>query len=152
MSVRPTSIDGVIQTANLVSSTLLSADESQFDELNRSFLSEEVLFINTIPTQRSPTYAAWRGLRCWRRQPYAINSTTFKVVGFVEWESFYGKLTDEGKKQIKDAKFNEQLKVDVLDKGPKKPAGEAGKVFDTINEQLLKYYPDYGAKKGMIFE
>ncbi|MGH2734799.1 MAG: RHS repeat-associated core domain-containing protein [Actinomycetota bacterium] len=48
----PVSAGGVIQSDNLVTSNLLSASESLFDELTRLFRSERVLFVNTIPTAR----------------------------------------------------------------------------------------------------
>jgi RHS repeat-associated protein len=48
----PVSLDGVIQTANLVSSNLLSASERSYDELGRDYQDSQVLFVNTIPTQR----------------------------------------------------------------------------------------------------
>ena len=46
----PVSSTGVIQTANLVSSNLLSATESSYDELGRAYQTSQVLFVNTIPT------------------------------------------------------------------------------------------------------
>ncbi|MDV6029602.1 MAG: hypothetical protein F9B45_05755 [Phycisphaera sp. RhM] len=49
--------NGQIQTANLVSSNLLSATESLYDEISRSFQTEQILFVNTIPTQRTPDVA-----------------------------------------------------------------------------------------------
>ncbi len=48
----PVSLDGVIQTANLVSFNLLSASESSYDELGRDYQNSQVLFVNTIPTVR----------------------------------------------------------------------------------------------------
>lgn len=49
----PVSSGGAIQTANLVNANLLSVTESQYDESNRTFQIDRVLFINTIPTVRS---------------------------------------------------------------------------------------------------
>ncbi len=50
----PVSELGVIQSANLVNSNLLSATETSYDELGRVFQSSQVLFVNTIPTVRTP--------------------------------------------------------------------------------------------------
>jgi RHS repeat-associated protein len=48
----PVSLQGVIQAANLVNSHLLAASESSYDELGRDYQDAQVLFVNTIPTQR----------------------------------------------------------------------------------------------------
>ncbi len=48
----PVSLNGVVQTANLVSANLLSATESSYDELGRDYQDSRVLFVNTIPTLR----------------------------------------------------------------------------------------------------
>jgi RHS repeat-associated protein len=53
----PVSSLGVIQSANLVNSNLLSAAESSYDELSRAFQTSRVLFVNTIPTARTPDVA-----------------------------------------------------------------------------------------------
>ena len=48
----PVSSLGVIQSANLVNANLLSATETSYDELGRTFQTSQVLFVNTIPTAR----------------------------------------------------------------------------------------------------
>ena len=53
----PVSIDGVIQTANLVNGNLLAATETLYDELSRLFQVDQVLFVNTIDTSRLPDVA-----------------------------------------------------------------------------------------------
>jgi RHS repeat-associated protein len=56
----PVSSGGVIQSANLVNpstSVLLSSTEYSYDELGRTFQTSQVLFVNTIPTQRPPDVA-----------------------------------------------------------------------------------------------
>jgi RHS repeat-associated protein len=53
----PVSSLGVIQSANLVNSNLLAATETSYDELNRAFQTARVLFVNTIPTVRTPDVA-----------------------------------------------------------------------------------------------
>jgi RHS repeat-associated protein len=49
---QPVSSLGTIQAANLVSSNLLAATEYCPDELNRVYQTSQVLFVNTIATQR----------------------------------------------------------------------------------------------------
>ena len=53
----PVSSLGVIQSANLVNSNLLAATETSYDELSRAFQTAQVLFVNTIPTVRTPDVA-----------------------------------------------------------------------------------------------
>jgi RHS repeat-associated protein len=53
----PVSSGGVIQSGNLVNSNLLSATETLYDELGRSFQTSQVLFVNTIPTTGTPDVA-----------------------------------------------------------------------------------------------
>ena len=53
----PVSIAGVLQSANLVNANLLAATESLYDELSRRFQTDQVLFVNTIPTIRVPDVA-----------------------------------------------------------------------------------------------
>jgi YD repeat-containing protein len=53
----PPSIGGVIQAGDLVNSNLLEATEYQYDELNRLIQEDQVLFVNTIPTVRTPDVA-----------------------------------------------------------------------------------------------
>jgi RHS repeat-associated protein len=53
----PVSSLGVIQSGNLENSNLLSARETSYDELDRSIQTSDVLFINTIPTVRTPNVA-----------------------------------------------------------------------------------------------
>jgi RHS repeat-associated protein len=53
----PVSSLGVIQSGNLVNSNLLSATESFYDEVSRTFQTSRVLFVNTIPTVRTPDVA-----------------------------------------------------------------------------------------------
>jgi RHS repeat-associated protein len=53
----PVSSLGVIQSGNLVNSNLLRSTEYSYDELNRSFQTSRVLFVNTIPTTRTPDVA-----------------------------------------------------------------------------------------------
>jgi RHS repeat-associated protein len=53
----PVSQGGVIQSANLVNSNLLTSTETLYDELGRVFESKQVLFVNTIPTVRTPDVA-----------------------------------------------------------------------------------------------
>ena len=55
--LEPVSEDGVIQSANLVNSNLLSATEYSYDEMGRTYQTSEVLFVNTIPTVRTPDVA-----------------------------------------------------------------------------------------------
>jgi RHS repeat-associated protein len=50
----PISINGSIQSANLVNANLLAGTEYQYDELSRPFQTDRVLFVNTIPTTRPP--------------------------------------------------------------------------------------------------
>ena len=57
----PVSLDGVIQTANLVSSNLLSATESSYDELGRDYQNSQILFVNTIATVRPADVAEGAG-------------------------------------------------------------------------------------------
>ncbi len=57
----PVSFNGVIQTANLVNSNLLSATESSYDELGRDYQDSRVLFVNTIPTVRPADVAEGAG-------------------------------------------------------------------------------------------
>src|SRR5262249_11405922 len=53
----PVSSLGVIQSGKLVRSNLLSATETSYDELGRAFQTSQVLFVNTIPTTRTPDVA-----------------------------------------------------------------------------------------------
>jgi len=53
----PVSSGGVIQAANLVTTTLLEATEHLYDELGRKFQADRVLFVNTVPTMRPPDVA-----------------------------------------------------------------------------------------------
>ena len=53
----PVSTNGIVQSGNLVNSNLLQANETLYDELNRVFQSDSVLFVNTIPTVRPPDVA-----------------------------------------------------------------------------------------------
>jgi RHS repeat-associated protein len=53
----PVSQLGVIQSANLVNSNLLSATETSYDELDRAYQTSQVLFVNTIATVRTPDVA-----------------------------------------------------------------------------------------------
>ena len=53
----PVSKLGVIQAENLVDANLLESSETFYDELNRSFQTDRVLFVNTIPTVRAPDVA-----------------------------------------------------------------------------------------------
>jgi RHS repeat-associated protein len=56
----PVSSGGVIQSGNLVNpntNVLLSATEYSYDELGRTFQTSQVLFVNTIPTVRTPDVA-----------------------------------------------------------------------------------------------
>ena len=55
--LEPVSQLGVIQSANLVNSNVLSATETSYDELGRAYQSSQVLFVNTIPTVRAPDVA-----------------------------------------------------------------------------------------------
>ena len=55
--LEPVSQLGVIQSSNLVNSNLLSATETFYDELNRTFQTSQVLFVNTIPTVRASDVA-----------------------------------------------------------------------------------------------
>ena len=57
MLLRPVSSGGVVQIANLVTSNLLDAAASSYDELNRVFQGDQVLFVNTTPTSRLPDLA-----------------------------------------------------------------------------------------------
>ena len=50
----PVSINGVIQTDNLVNANLLAAVEMLHEELNRTYQTDQVLFVNTIDTVREP--------------------------------------------------------------------------------------------------
>ncbi len=54
----PVSSGGVIQSANLVNANLLAASADLYDELSRRFQTDRSLFVNTIPTVRSPNVAA----------------------------------------------------------------------------------------------
>ncbi|MEM7312286.1 MAG: hypothetical protein AAF497_03955 [Planctomycetota bacterium] len=49
-SLGAVSVGGVVQTATLVNDNLLSSTEYLYDELNRLFQLDQVLFVNTIPT------------------------------------------------------------------------------------------------------
>ncbi len=51
---RPVSAGGVIQAPHLVNDRLLSASEYRYDEAGRPFQTDQVLFVNTIPTARVP--------------------------------------------------------------------------------------------------
>jgi len=53
----PVSVGGVIQSANLVNPNLLEGTESLYDELSRTYQTDRVLFVNTIPTVRPPDVA-----------------------------------------------------------------------------------------------
>jgi RHS repeat-associated protein len=53
----PVSAGGIIQAANLVNRNLLAATENLYDELSRAFQTDQVLFVNTIPTVRPPDVA-----------------------------------------------------------------------------------------------
>jgi YD repeat-containing protein len=53
----PVSMLGVVQTANLVNANLLAATEFSYDELGRAYQTDQVLFVNTIPTVRTPDVA-----------------------------------------------------------------------------------------------
>lgn len=53
----PVSSLGVIQSGNLVNSNLLASTEASYDELGRSIQTNRVLFVNTIPTTRTPDVA-----------------------------------------------------------------------------------------------
>jgi RHS repeat-associated protein len=53
----PVSLLGVIQAQNLVNSNLLSATETLYDELDRPYQTEQVLFVNIIATVRTPNVA-----------------------------------------------------------------------------------------------
>ena len=53
----PVSVNGVVQAGNLVSDTLLGATEILYDELNRPFQTDQVLFVNSIDTVRSSDVA-----------------------------------------------------------------------------------------------
>ena len=50
----PVSDGGVIQMVDLVGDGLLEATEFLYDELSRQFQTDRVLFVNTIPTARTP--------------------------------------------------------------------------------------------------
>ncbi|MCB0187076.1 MAG: hypothetical protein KDE31_22570, partial [Caldilineaceae bacterium] len=53
----PVSSNGVIQREHLVNRSLLAATEHAFDERNRLYQVDRLLFVNTIPTMRSPDVA-----------------------------------------------------------------------------------------------
>jgi RHS repeat-associated protein len=53
----PVSVGGMIQARDLVNSNLLSATETQYDELDRPYQTGRVLFVNTLPTTRPPDVA-----------------------------------------------------------------------------------------------
>ena len=53
----PVSELGVIQSSKLVNNNLLSATETSYDELGRAYQTSQVLFVNTIPTVRTPDVA-----------------------------------------------------------------------------------------------
>jgi RHS repeat-associated protein len=53
----PVSIDGVVQSANLVGGNLLAAVESSYDELSRPVQFDTLLFVPTTPTVRPPDLA-----------------------------------------------------------------------------------------------
>ena len=53
----PVSSGRIIQTANLVNSNPLQVTERSYDEVNRLFQTDQVLFVNTIPTLRPPDLA-----------------------------------------------------------------------------------------------
>ncbi len=53
----PVSSVGVIQSSNLVTNNLLSATGFLLDELGRTFQVDDVLFVNTISTLRTPDVA-----------------------------------------------------------------------------------------------
>ena len=55
--LEPVSENGMIQSANLVNSNLLSATETSYDEMGRVYQTSEVLFVNTIPTVRTADVA-----------------------------------------------------------------------------------------------
>jgi RHS repeat-associated protein len=57
----PVSSIGVIQAAHLVTTNLLEATESLYDELSRMFQTDGVLFVNTIPTMRPSNVADGAG-------------------------------------------------------------------------------------------
>jgi RHS repeat-associated protein len=50
----PVSSNGQVQSGNLVNSNLLSVTEISLDEQSRVFQTDQVLFVNTIATQRTP--------------------------------------------------------------------------------------------------
>jgi len=50
----PVSSGGTIHASRLVNPNLLSPAETRYDELNRPFQTDQVLFVNTIPTVRPP--------------------------------------------------------------------------------------------------
>ncbi len=50
----PVSSLGVVQADNLVNKNLMQASETLYDELNRAFQKDGVLFVNSIPTVRKP--------------------------------------------------------------------------------------------------
>ncbi len=51
------SVDGVIHPDNLVTTSLLAATETLYDELGQAFQTDEVLLVNTIATQRGADVA-----------------------------------------------------------------------------------------------
>jgi RHS repeat-associated protein len=53
----PVSSLGTIQSGHLVDTNLLSSTETSYDELDRVVQSSDVLFVNTIPTSRTPDVA-----------------------------------------------------------------------------------------------
>jgi RHS repeat-associated protein len=53
----PVSRSGVIQAGNLINSNPLAATEMSYDELGRAFQTSRVLFVQTIPTTRTPDVA-----------------------------------------------------------------------------------------------
>jgi YD repeat-containing protein len=52
--LQPVSSSGTIQSGNLVNSNLLAATEFQYDEVDRLYQRDRVLFVNTIATARTP--------------------------------------------------------------------------------------------------
>src|SRR5262249_9053830 len=53
----PASSLGAIQPGNLVNANLLRSTESSYDELSRTYQNDQVLFVNTTPTARTPDVA-----------------------------------------------------------------------------------------------
>ena len=50
----PVSSDGIVQSANLIDTSLLASVATSFDELSRPYEEDHSLFVNTIPTERDP--------------------------------------------------------------------------------------------------